>query len=80
MKPQHTDHCEHPPGSYRGTTEPVDGRTYDVYVYASIEGPSLCFRFGNRPEDYISPGPSRRALAGGDLPEHYLACLEVAIG
>jgi hypothetical protein len=54
-----TDHCEHPEDSYLGTVWFMEGgkrQAWDVYVYPEPEGAHLCFRYGEKPEQYISPG------------------------
>jgi hypothetical protein len=41
-------------------------RTYDLYVFDqnSRYGPHICLRFGNKKEDYLSPGSLAEAIGG----------------
>jgi len=52
------DGCGHPQDAYIGTT---GGRRdpHDVYMYMDGESAHLCFRYGDEPSEYISPGSLR---------------------
>lgn len=68
-----TDHCEHPEEAYIGTT---GGRRepHDIYLYMADGHARLCFRYGEEPHEYISPGSVRQVAAGVAAdPEHSYA-------
>lgn len=68
--PYYVDGCCHlnNRGNYCGSTE-VEGIKYDVYSYPDHKRPDgtwethLCFRYGSKGPEYISPGTSEMVEA-----------------
>lgn len=58
------DHCKHTrPGDVYHGSVCVDGDWHDVYSYDDgYEGRSGCFRYGEEPSEYISPGGVEQAI------------------
>lgn len=62
--PHYENHCNHADEEFVGTMEIVNKikdqyvtSKFDVYVFAdSYEGHHVCVRYGNEPEEYLSPG------------------------
>lgn len=78
-----TDHCEHPEDSYLGTVWFMeDGRrqAWDIYVYQDYDGAHACFRYGEEPSEYISPGNFGDCVEriGYDEGHHYNVALRFA--
>jgi hypothetical protein len=62
--PQFTDHCKHTRTGdvYHGSVC-VNGDWHDVFSYdGGFEGRSACFRYGQEPCEYISPGGIEQAI------------------
>jgi len=70
MPPYFTDRCAHdrPRDRFLGTVV-VGNNFYDVYVYqdnaldAAVPDMHVCLRYGEKPSEYISPGPVARFMS-----------------
>jgi len=67
--PEHTDHCDHPKGSYVGSIRHINSKHedewLDIYVYEDgfgIDGTSVCIRFGSHGQQYLSPGSIKNVI------------------
>ena len=70
--PQWINWCNHDFGSYVGSFE--NGKVfYDVYVYWKEGTQSVCVRYGNSREEYISIGSLRDLYAGNGISGNYKA-------
>lgn len=62
--PVWTDHCEHGIGNYVASYTAIHHysgmepkvKKYDLFVFDERDRQSVCIRYGNAPEEYISPG------------------------
>jgi len=60
--------CNHKDNEFIGTIHVYEGvligwKYYDVYVYEDkYEGHNICLRYGNEPEEYLSPSTLIMAL------------------
>ena len=65
--PLFKDECEHKEGSYVATfkviTDELVTERYDLYVWqGKFGGSRVCLRYGDKPEEYLSPGPVENVL------------------
>ena len=86
-KPFWTNHCEHAEESFLGTTfgsrsdsteEGTWDDIHDVYLFQSGNDLCLCFRYGEKPEEYISPPHLVELMLDFRAPDHYAPMIELA--
>lgn len=79
------DGCNHGINDYIGSvrvTELLNGQVqeskFDVYAFPdSFNGQHVCIRYGNRDNEYYSPGPIKTLISTTDRMTPYKAALHV---
>lgn len=65
LVPRFRDCCEHGVAYFVRRVTLRDHSSADLYVYPSTLGAQLCFRYGDEPREYVSPGSVASYLLRG---------------